>query len=60
MSEIIMLIFIAAILIYGIKCKVPIYETFIEGAKSGISTIAAVFPYILAILCAIGVFKNLG
>jgi spore maturation protein B len=55
-----MLIFIAAILIYGIKCKVPIYETFIEGAKSGISTIAAVFPYILAILCAIGVFKNLG
>ncbi len=60
MSEIIMLIFIAAIIIYGIKCKVPIYETFVEGAKDGLFTIASVFPYILAILCAIGVFKNSG
>ncbi len=60
MSEIIMLLFIAAIITYGIKCKVPIYETFIEGAKSGLSTIASVFPYILAILCAISIFKNSG
>jgi spore maturation protein B len=60
MSEIIVLLFVLAIILYGIKCRVPVYDTFIEGAKSGLSTIATVFPYILAVLCAIGIFRNSG
>jgi spore maturation protein B len=60
MSEIIILLFIVSVITYGIKRKVPIYETFIDGAKSGITTVAAIFPYILAVLCAIGVFRNSG
>jgi len=60
MSEIILLLFIAAIIIYGLKCKVAIYDTFIEGAKTGLTTVATVLPYVLAVLCAIGIFRNSG
>lgn len=60
MSEIIVLLFVLAVILYGIKCKVPVYDTFIEGAKNGLTTVATVFPYILAVLCAIGIFKNSG
>jgi spore maturation protein B len=60
MSEIIILLFVLAVVLYGIKCRVPVYDTFIEGAKSSLGTIATVFPYILAVLCAIGIFKNSG
>ena len=44
----------------GIRKKVNIYETFIEGAKDGFTTAVRIIPYLVAILVAIGVFRASG
>lgn len=40
--------------------KVNVYETFIDGAKEGFSTAVKIIPYLVAILVAIGVFRESG
>lgn len=45
---------------YGILKKVKVYECFIEGAKEGISICLRIFPFLLAMLLAINVFRASG
>ncbi len=40
--------------------KVPIYETFIDGAKEGFDVGVRIIPYLVAIFFAIGMFKESG
>lgn len=40
--------------------KVPLYETFIDGAKEGFGTGVKIIPYLVAILVAIGMFRASG
>lgn len=40
--------------------KVPIFETFIEGAKEGFTTSIKIIPFLVAILVGIGVFQSSG
>jgi len=40
--------------------KVNVYDTFINGAKEGFETSIKLIPYLLAMLCAIGVFRASG
>lgn len=40
--------------------KVDIFESFIEGAKEGFGVAIKIIPYLIAILCAIGVFVACG
>lgn len=42
------------------KRKVNVYDSFIEGAKQGFETSIKLIPYLLAMLCAIGVFRASG
>lgn len=49
---------IAFIVIYGIVKKVKVYEVFVEGAKEGIGICMRIFPYLLAILIAIRIFRD--
>lgn len=51
---------ILLILIIGIKEKKNIFKLFIEGALDGLKMSASIFPYILAITIAIGLFKSTG
>jgi spore maturation protein SpmB len=44
----------------GIRKKINVYETFIEGAKDGFTTAVRIIPYLVAILVAIGVFRASG
>ena len=37
-----------------------VYDSFIEGAKQGFETSIKIIPYLLAMLCAIGVFRASG
>ena len=37
--------------------KVPVYETFVEGAKEGFDVAKNLLPYLVAMLCAIGVLR---
>jgi spore maturation protein SpmB len=40
--------------------RVSVYETFIEGAKEGYEVAKNLLPYLVAMLCAVGVFRASG
>ena len=44
----------------GVRKKINVYDTFIEGAKDGFKTAVMIIPYLVAILVAIGVFRASG
>ena len=50
----------AAIPLYAIIKKVPVYTAFTQGAKDGFSTAVMIIPYLTAMLCAIGMFRACG
>jgi len=43
---------------YGQVKKVKVYECFVEGAKEGIDICIKIFPYLLAMIIAVGVFRE--
>lgn len=47
-------------LLVGWLRKVPVYETFVEGAKEGFDVAKSLLPYLVAMLCAIGVLRASG
>lgn len=48
------------VLVYGYLKDVKIYEVFIEGAKEGLNISIKILPYLIAMLFAIGVFRESG
>ena len=51
---------IVIIPLYALLKKVPVYETFISGAKDGFKVGVMIIPYLVAILVAIGMFRASG
>jgi len=51
---------IALFLIAGLRKRLNLYETFIEGAKEGFTTAVKIIPYLVAILVAIAMFRASG
>lgn len=51
---------ILLILTLGLAKKVPIYETFTDGAKDGLKVAITIIPYLVAIIVAISMFKASG
>ena len=49
-----------ALLAFGVAKKVPVYESFVEGAKDGFNVALRIIPYLVAILVAVGMFRNSG
>ncbi|AEB56134.1 nucleoside recognition domain-containing protein [Ectopseudomonas mendocina] len=47
-------------LIVGALRKVAVYESFIDGAKEGFDVAKSLLPYLVAMLCAIGVLRASG
>ena len=56
-SYALMPLLIIAVIIFSMKNKISIYETFIEGSKESFSIILEIFPSMLAILLVINLFK---
>ena len=46
--------------VVGTWRKVPVYEAFVEGAKEGFDVAKGLLPYLVAMLCAVGVFRASG
>ncbi len=46
--------------LYGLFKRVPVYESFVEGAKEGFKVAVRIIPYLVAILFAIGMFRASG
>lgn len=48
------------VLIYGIKKKVNVYDSFLEGAKGSFEIIFNIFPSMLAMILGVNIFINSG
>ncbi len=59
-SNVILFSIIIGFILLGIRKKINVYETFIDGAKEGFNTAIKIIPYLVAILVAIGVFRESG
>lgn len=44
----------------GMRKKINVYDSFIEGAKEGFSTAIRIVPFLIAILVAVGMFRTSG
>ena len=51
---------IMSFMLLGMVRKVPVYETFVEGAKEGFQVAKDLLPYLIAMLCAVGVLRASG
>lgn len=49
-----------AFLAVGAWKRIPVYERFIEGAKDGFDVCKGLLPYLVAMLCAVGVLRASG
>lgn len=47
-------------LFFGALRRVPVYESFVEGAKEGFEVAKNLLPYLVAMLCAVGVLRASG
>jgi spore maturation protein B len=52
--------FVFFTVIYGFVKGVPVYDSFVSGAKDGIGIITGIFPYVLAIFIAVKTFEASG
>ena len=51
---------ILAFLVVGALRRVPVYESFVEGAREGFEVARSLLPYLVAMLCAVGVLRASG
>ncbi len=51
---------IAFIPVYGLAKRVPVYESFVDGAKESVPTITSIFPHLLGMMVGIHVFRESG
>ncbi|HET6545992.1 MAG TPA: nucleoside recognition domain-containing protein [Rhodanobacteraceae bacterium] len=51
---------IIVFLLAGAWKKVPVYESFVEGARQGFEVARDLLPYLVAMLCAVGVLRASG
>lgn len=51
---------IAFIPLYAAWRKIPVYETFIDGAKDGFQTAVDIIPHLVGMMTAIGMFRASG
>jgi spore maturation protein SpmB len=59
-TSIVILSIVIWILSLGVRSKIPVFETFIEGAKEGFEIAIKVIPYLVAMLVGISIFRSSG
>jgi spore maturation protein SpmA len=60
LANVILLGLVTAFLVAGAVRRIPLYETFIEGAKDGFQVAVGIVPYLVAILVAVGALRASG
>lgn len=59
-AAVIIPLIVVAIPLYGLCKRVPVYESFVEGAKEGFKVGVMIIPYLVAIFVAINMFRASG
>lgn len=58
LSKIIIPLFVFLIIFYGVKKKVNVYDTFLNGAKEGLIMVFHIAPTIIAMVFAVNIFLD--
>ena len=59
-ANILLMTIIVGFIVAGLRKRIKVYDTFVEGAKDGFATAVRIIPYLVAILVGIGVFRASG
>lgn len=59
-GNLILLTIIIAFLLGGLRKKIDLFGTFVDGAKAGFETSVKIIPYLVGMLVAISAFRNSG
>lgn len=59
-ANILLFSIIVIFILAGVRRRVNVYETFVDGAKEGFTTAVRIIPYLVAMLVGIGVFRASG
>ena len=59
-ANVFLFLIIIGFILAGVRKKVNVYDAFVDGAKEGFTTAVRIIPYLVAILVAIGVFRDSG
>lgn len=51
---------IVGIVVYGVLMKVPVYDTFIKGARSGFLTVIKIMPTLIGLMVGVGILRASG
>ena len=60
LSNSIIPIVITLILLFAIKEKVNIFDTFLEGSKEGLNIVVGIFPTLIGLFVAVGALRSSG
>ena len=58
LSDFIVPLMIFGIVCYGIIMKIPVYDTFVKGAKDGFLTVIKIMPTMVGLMVAVGDRKS--
>ena len=58
LSKIIIPLFVVFVIFYGFVKKINLYDSFLEGAKEGLSISFSIFPNVMAMVFAINIFLD--
>jgi spore maturation protein B len=60
LSNIMIPLLFAAVIVYGLLKKVKVYDVFIEGAKDGFQTVLQIMPTLIGLMVSIGILRVSG
>ena len=59
-SDFIVPFIILAVVVYGLLCRINVYDAFIKGAKSGFLTVIRIMPTLIGLMAAVGILRASG
>lgn len=59
-STLVLLLVMLGFPLYGLARRVPVYESFVTGARDGFTTAVNILPYLVAIFFAVAMFRASG
>ncbi len=59
-SDLILPLTFATIILYGLSRRVSLYDSFISGAKDGLGVVLNIFPTLLGLMVAVGILRASG
>lgn len=60
LANVVLVTLIGTFIVAGLIKRIPVYETFVEGAKEGFQTAVGIIPYLVAMLVAVGALRASG